>query len=596
MATYFWVGGAGTWDDTSTTNWAASSGGAGSADVPTFADNAVFDSASNATGYTVTIDSTAVCNDWTVAGPVSGSVTFAGTGGMRIHGSLTWPATKMTRSYTGTTSFLATSTGKIITTNGVGFGAAITFDGVGGGWTLGSALTATSQTITLSNGSFDTGNYNITAGVMSFSNSNVRSLTLGSSTVTLNQTNPWPLTTTTNLTFNAGTSSIVLSGTNKNFRGGGQTYYNLTLNAGNGGTSNVLGGGAFNNLTIGSQTTTGRKSVLIDTSITVNGTLTLGAANTNIRKMYVSGSDSAVKIGDSQVTITAASLATLSDVNFRNIKAAGVSANWSGTRIGNALNNDGITFTAAADKYWNLVGGGNLTATAWSLSSGGAVSADNYPLPQDKIIINNTGINSGSTITIATDAQLGEIDASALTNAITITFNATTEFYDDFTLSNSITLAGSDSAFFWGQGKTQKVTMSGASATFTWQISASNGVVQFQDAFNGTTVQLRRGALEFAAGQTSTFSTALSFTNDFNNQVVLQSNSTGNQATISQSSGIVSASFATIQDINATGGATFNAFTTNNNVDAGNNTGWDFFTQLGKYIYTRRKNKRILLN
>jgi hypothetical protein len=29
-------------------------------------------------------------------------------------------------------------------------------------------------------------------------------------------------------------------------------------------------------------------------------------------------------------------------------------------------------------------------------------------------------------------------------------------------------------------------------------------------------------------------------------------------------------------------------------VDAGNNSGWDFSSQLGKYIYTRRKNTRIL--
>jgi len=63
---------------------------------------------------------------------------------------------------------------------------------------------------------------------------------------------------------------------------------------------------------------------------------------------------------------------------------------------------------------------------------------------------------------------------------------------------------------------------------------------------------------------------------------------------LSQASGTINTTYLTVQDINATGGATWNAYTTSNNVDAGNNSGWDFSTQLGKYIYTIRKNKRIL--
>lgn len=53
MATYYWVGGSGTWDTTSTTNWAATSGGAGGAGVPTSADTVVFDVASGAVTVTL---------------------------------------------------------------------------------------------------------------------------------------------------------------------------------------------------------------------------------------------------------------------------------------------------------------------------------------------------------------------------------------------------------------------------------------------------------------------------------------------------------------------------------------------------------------
>ena len=46
MATYYWVGGDGTWDASSTTNWSATSGGAGGAGVPNNTDTVIFDSAS----------------------------------------------------------------------------------------------------------------------------------------------------------------------------------------------------------------------------------------------------------------------------------------------------------------------------------------------------------------------------------------------------------------------------------------------------------------------------------------------------------------------------------------------------------------------
>ena len=43
MATYYWVGGSGTWDTSTTTNWSLTSGGAGGAGVPTASDDVVFD-------------------------------------------------------------------------------------------------------------------------------------------------------------------------------------------------------------------------------------------------------------------------------------------------------------------------------------------------------------------------------------------------------------------------------------------------------------------------------------------------------------------------------------------------------------------------
>lgn len=60
MANRYWVGGSGTWDASSTTNWSATSGGAGGASVPTSADAVIFDSNSGAP-LTLTMSGTLNC-------------------------------------------------------------------------------------------------------------------------------------------------------------------------------------------------------------------------------------------------------------------------------------------------------------------------------------------------------------------------------------------------------------------------------------------------------------------------------------------------------------------------------------------------------
>lgn len=55
MASRFWVGSTGTWDSTSTTHWAATTGGSSGASAPIAGDTITFDSSSG--GGTVTVDS-----------------------------------------------------------------------------------------------------------------------------------------------------------------------------------------------------------------------------------------------------------------------------------------------------------------------------------------------------------------------------------------------------------------------------------------------------------------------------------------------------------------------------------------------------------
>ena len=258
MANRYWILGTGTWDSTNTANWSTSSGGAGGASVPTASDNVFFDANSNvlATAFTVTMaTSPRVCNDFTASG-LDGAMTLAGSAiGLTVSGSLFFPATNFTRSYTGTTTFNATTTGKTITTNGKSI-TTIVVDGVGGGWTLQDALTL-GQACTLTNGTLDLNGKTLTCPTRFATSAGTKNLTFnggtiiitGSSTTSFNNAAPTGFSTTAG----TGTGTISLTGqTAKTFVGGGSTF-NCTINQGGtglfAGDLRITGSNTFSNIT-----------------------------------------------------------------------------------------------------------------------------------------------------------------------------------------------------------------------------------------------------------------------------------------------------------------------------------------------------------
>jgi hypothetical protein len=495
MADRYWVGGTGTWDASTTTNWSTSSGGAGGASAPTSADNVIFDASSDAgSGYTVTITA-GVCNDLTMSGlDVATIVSMGVSDSLNIHGSMTLPATNLTWSATNTTNliFAATTTGKTITTNGVALVSRLILDGVGGAWTLGSALTI-SFILTPSAGTFSTNNYNVSCSGFQRTATTTAVINLGSTTLTATSTGAISLEPT-GLTLNAGTSQITCSSASPTFAGGGLTYYNVSFTSAANGTTTITGANTFNNLTQTSRAATGRRELTFGANQTISGTLTLGVANTSIRRIFVN-SDT---VGTQRTITLNGSLATLADVDFRDIVTAGTVGTWTGTRIGNCLNNSGITFTTAADKYWNLAAGGNWSDTGWATSSGGAVAANNFPLAQDKAIIENTGLNTSATITINLHWQIGELDISTRTNAMTLangTQNAS--FNKNITLSSAVTMTGTGNLFILGQGTTQILDVNTATFTPPIQIFVPNGTFQLaENTTFSSTVTLTQGTLD----------------------------------------------------------------------------------------------------
>ena len=487
MADRYWILGTGTWDSTSTTNWSASSGGAGGASVPTASDNVFFDANSNvlATAFTVTMANTPrVCNDFTASG-LDGVMTLAGTSiGLTVSGSLTFQATNFTRTYTGTTTFNATTTGKTVTTNGVAFGGAVTFDGVGGGWTLGSALNIGANNLTITNGTFDTsssGNYAVTAILLSSSNSNIRTINLNASTVTLSGSGFVTFTTSTNLTLNAGTSTINGSGASPIFAGGVKTFYNVafTNNAFN--TPSITGANTFNNLSITGRTSIGIGVLSISADQTINGTLTVSAGTASAYRIAIVSNT----LGTTR-TLTCAAV-SLTDVDFRDITIAGAASPASGTRLGDCKGNTNITFSAAKTVYYASAVTNNWaigSQGAWSATSGGSGNNTQFPLAQDTAVFPAaTYPASGSTITINANYNIGTIDMSLrTTNTMTLATGTTNPFiYGNWINGTGITLSGTFGMTFAGR-TAQIITSAGISFTQSIITNSPSGSVTLQDA------------------------------------------------------------------------------------------------------------------
>lgn len=593
MATYYWVGGSGTWDQTATANWASTSGGPGNAGCPTSADDVIFDANSDTGGpFTVTIGGTLTtntpfCKTFTTGGAggaLDQTMTLAGSGRLYLYGSMTLPAANFVYTHTGRLTFQDSAT---LITNGVTLTSGITIAALIGStlvFNLGSAVTCVD--ISLSTCTFNTNNFNVTlsAGFGLFVADAIRTVNLGSSTITTSASSVLgTATNTAGITFNAGTSTINCSNANPTFNGGGLTFNNVSFTSTASGGVTITGANTFNNLTFAGKTGTTVSSVILPSgqTQTITGTLTFSPSASAISRIFVRAATYR-----QQATINVAAVAAFQDIDFRDIVITGAAAPISGTRIGNALNNSGITFTAGTTKYWSLAAGGNWTSTAWALTSGGAPAVNNYPLAQDTVIIEDTGLNSGATITFNLSAPVGNFTTATRTLPATIAFGTSSPgFYGNVTLSSAITMTGSGALIGLGAiyGTTQTITSAGVTWPRGLSISPVSGTTVFADALTvngqvscsfGTTPNIT-GTVQFKNGVTHT-ATSFVFSAPNTSRVTVASTVPGSTYTLSCSTGFVNAYFTTISDSVVTGGAIWTAALYYGNVNGGNNTGWNF--------------------
>lgn len=262
--TVYWVAGAGgSWSATS--SWSLTSGGASGANQPLPQDTVIFDANSiTSPGATITGDVVYCGKDIDFTGVLNSPIlnNALSNNNFKVCGSLTLVANM---------SLLATGASKgmhfegrgshFITSAGLDLVSSFNILSFGGTYNLTDAIfcsaTATSG---VTNGTFDANGFNVTCPLFNSSNSNVRTIKMGSGTWTLTGTGTvWTCNTSTNLTFDPGTSTIVISNTsasNKAFAGGNLTYNDLTITGGGSGTiSSFSGNNIFRTLTIGAPKT-----------------------------------------------------------------------------------------------------------------------------------------------------------------------------------------------------------------------------------------------------------------------------------------------------------------------------------------------------
>jgi fibronectin-binding autotransporter adhesin len=482
-STRYWVGGTGNWNDTN--RWSTSSGGAGGADLPRSHDDVVFDANSNATAYTATVNAITGgnrCKALTIAAPASGNVTLAGSTALFIHDDITLPATGLTRTYTGAITLSGSTTGKTLTTNGVTLAGNPTVNGVGCGWSLGSAWSdgGSGTTLYVTNGSFDTANYAVTIGAFASSNKNTRSLSLGSSTITI-QGFPVGFSNTTNLAFDAGTSQINCTNVST-WNGGGLTFYNVSFTSTNISTATINGANTFNNLSVAGKTSAGIANINLSADQTINGTLTLSAGTNATMRTFVRSNT----IGTTR-TLTCAAVDTLTDIDFRDITIAGAAAPVSGTRLGDCKGNSGITFDAPKTVYYRQPLGAQWGGNSWSATSGGSLDITQFPLAQDTAVFPSSPTpypSSGNAVTISASYNIGTIDMSArTTNTMTLACSQIPLIYGNWINGTGVTLSGTGTLTFAGRGS-QTITSAGRTFTQAFTIDTPSGSVTLQDAFS----------------------------------------------------------------------------------------------------------------
>ena len=367
--------------------------------------------------------------------------------------------------------------------------------------------------------------FNLTTGSFVSGDTFARSVAFGSNNIILSSTTAattvlsfanafnFSWTGTGGFVRNQAATATVTFGTSN---GTASNAPNLTVNAGASALT-VTNNSWLNNLIFTGSTCTVAGAAGADTTINIAGDLTLatGGTYTAVRPSFRDSSTVttlAKTVGNTTVNGVGITV-TLNDAFTAN----GVLSLTNGT-----LNLNG--FTLSASTFIVGVGTKNITFNGGTISLSSASS--------------QTWLN-GSPTNFTTTAGTGV---------------------------GTISLTAAGAKTFTGGGSTYNCTLNLGGAGACTIIDSNT--------FDNITNTVQPASVLFTAGTTNTFN-SFSLSGTSGNLVTIGS-VTAASHTLSKASGTVSVSFCSISYSTATGGATWQSSTSNGNVDAGNNTGWDF--------------------
>lgn len=481
MADRYWVGGSGTWSSTNTANWSTTSGGSGGASVPTSADNVIFNQAGT---YTVTLADALDCLDFTVS---AGTVTITGTGVRYIYGAFSLSASTIWSATNGMSFRGSTTATKYITTNGVVINSPLSFLHSLSTWRLNGALTTVG--INIIQGTFDVDIYTLTCTSYSpnFQMSGGTAY-LRAAYTTLQGSNAVSIT---GGTLYEGTATVICSSTasNVSFSAPGKTFYSVNFTGTSPGTSVTLGASSiFRSLNITPPSTSGVKTVILTSSLTLTFTISGSGGNALRRIAYVSSVPGTTR------TMVMPGARTISYADFRDIAASGYTINAS-TSGGDCGGNSNITFPAARTVY--RVGTNTTWAgsSSWATISGDVGNNANFPLAQDTAVIDNNTALTG-TLALSSTYNMGTLNASSRTSAITLNHNSAQNLYGSYILGSGVTITGTSQMTLLSTG-TQTITCANKTISFPISINKILGSVEFVDAFSSSSsLSLLQGTLD----------------------------------------------------------------------------------------------------
>jgi hypothetical protein len=467
-----------------------------------------------------------------------------------IYGNLIIPSTGTTLTAGANTTTFASSGTQQITSNGKTLNFPITIgDGSSTGTVqLQDALTVgsgTARTITLTSGTLDLNNLTLTHfGVFSSSLTSTRSIAFGTTGVIVNTLTGtatyWSCAILTNFT-RTGKPNVQFTGTNT-------TASTITIQHGT-----TSGGSEANSMSFvfGSSPT-----VSIDPSnwIFDIGVLSLwggstGGTGLNVYGSYIGSTNYFGPLTFKSTSATARNLPNISSISTITIDGVGGS----------------FVLTGVSSFYNFIVTNGSFSTASYNLSINKTFDFNNT---NTKTITINSQLSmnpsftgsfvgnlTGTTINLTGSTFSVNCDSSVITFDVPdLTYPSITAFIDGSAISNTTLVFGSGATTQTVTNLTLNNNLDYDSATFDFKVKL----------FVGSTLNV--GNMTIAG-------------NNFGsspNYVALSSTTPGTPATLSKSSGTVTARYAKIQDSIATGGATWLAPATNGNINGGNNSGWIF--------------------